>query len=113
LVESPRFVHLTKVRGKHGVPETTAQRERQQRGTPLCKLIPLRDALDGVLVRPDGSYVAGYKVRGALTYFASENDRNELKARVDALYRTCPEESMRIQIRYEVNDQIGSQLDCP
>ena len=50
-------------------------------------------------------------MRGSLTYFGSEDERNDLKARVDALLRTCPEESMRIQIRYEVNDQVGETLD--
>jgi hypothetical protein len=58
----------------------------------------------------DGSYVAGFRVRGSLTYFGSVEERNELKARIDALLRTCPEESIRVQIRYEVNDQMGDTL---
>jgi len=49
-------------------------------------------------------------VRGSLTYFGSVEERNELKARIDALLRTCPEESIRVQIRYEVNDQMGDTL---
>jgi hypothetical protein len=77
----------------------------------VCTLFEVRDFLDNVVVRMDGTYVAGYRVRGSLTYFGSENERNDLKARVDALLRTCPEESMRIQIRYEVNDQVGDTLD--
>ena len=91
--------------------ETVAQRAKRIGGTPICTWLDLRDALDGVLVRLDGSYVAGYRVRGAMTYFASDPERNELKARLDALYRTCPEESMRMQIRYEINDHIGSLIE--
>jgi hypothetical protein len=45
-----------------------------------------------------------------LTYFAGDDGRNELKSRVDALLRTCPDQSMRVQVRYEVNDQIGDTL---
>ena len=77
----------------------------------VCTLFEVRDFLDNAMVRMDGTYVAGYRVRGSLTYFGSEDERNDLKARVDALLRTCPEESMRIQIRYEVNDQVGDTLN--
>ena len=49
-------------------------------------------------------------MRGSLTYFGWVEERNELKARIDALLRTCPEESIRVQIRYEVNDQMGDTL---
>lgn len=76
----------------------------------VCALLNAREFLDNVIVRMDGSYVAGYRLKGSLTYFGSIDERNELKARVDAMIRTCPEESMRIQIRYEVNDQIGDTL---
>jgi hypothetical protein len=76
----------------------------------VCSLLKVRDFLDNVIVRMDGSYVAGFRVRGSLTYFGSVQERNELKARIDALLRTCPEESIRVQIRYEVNDQMGDTL---
>jgi hypothetical protein len=76
----------------------------------VCSLLKVRDFLDNVIVRMDGSYVAGFRVRGSLTYFGSVEERNELKARIDALLRTCPEESIRVQIRYEVNDQMGDTL---
>jgi hypothetical protein len=76
----------------------------------VCSLLKVRDFLDNVVVRMDGSYVAGFRVRGSLTYFGSVEERNELKARIDALLRTCPEESIRVQIRYEVNDQMGDTL---
>jgi hypothetical protein len=76
----------------------------------ICSLFKIREFLDNVIVRMDGSYVAGYRLKGSLTYFGSIAERNDLKSRVDALIRTCPEESMRIQIRYEVNDQIGDTL---
>jgi hypothetical protein len=98
-------------KGQKSVPETVAKHEKSKMAPAVCMLLQVRDFLDNVMVRMDGSYIAGYRVRGALTYFGSEDDRNDLKARVDALLRTCPEESMRIQIRYEVNDQQGEALD--
>jgi hypothetical protein len=91
--------------------ETIDQIEKRTKLQAACRHLPIRDYLDNVMVRLDGCYVAGYRMRGALTYFATDEDRNELKARLDALIRACPEESMRIQIRYEVNDQIDGTLE--
>ncbi len=92
------------------MPETVAQHEKSKMEPAVCSLLKVRDFLDNVVVRMDGSYVAGFRVRGSLTYFGSVEERNELKARIDALLRTCPEESIRVQIRYEVNDQMGDTL---
>jgi hypothetical protein len=93
------------------MPDPKQQVERGHKLPAVCELLPIRDLLDNVMVRLDGCYVAGYRLRGSRSYFASEEDRNDLKARVDALIRTCPEESMRIQIRYEVNDQIPGTIE--
>jgi hypothetical protein len=96
-------------KGKNGesVPAPAAPAKG---GTPVCKLIHVREFLGNVMVRTDGSYVAGYRLKGSLTYFGTVEERNDLKSRMDALLRACPEESMRIQVRYEVNDQIGDSL---
>lgn len=87
------------------------QLQSPDRPAPFCELFPIRDFLDNVMVKTDGSYVAGYRIRGAMTYFASENDRNEVKGRLDAIVRTCPEESMRIQFRYEVTDRVDHTIE--
>jgi hypothetical protein len=77
----------------------------------MAELFPIRDFLDNVMVRTDGCYVAGYRLEGSATYYGSSAERNELNSRLDSLLRTCPEESLRVQVRYEVNDTVGDVLD--
>ena len=66
---------------------------------------------DGVMVRTDGCYVAGYQLGGSLTYFGDDAAMNDMNARVEALIRAVPEESMRIQFRYEVIENANGLID--
>ena len=93
------------------MPRTMAQQERSLQDPAVCELLKVRDFLDNVMVRTDGCYVAGYRVAGALTYFADDDGRNEAKAVLEALLRTLPEESMRFQCRYEVVESLNGLLD--
>lgn len=78
----------------------------------MAELFPIRDHLDNVMVRVDGGYyVAGYSLEGSMTYYGSGDDRNMLKDHLDSLLRTIPEESMRVQVRYEVTDTLGNELE--
>ncbi len=77
----------------------------------MAEMIPIRDHLDNVMVRLDGHYVVGYSLEGSMTYYGSGDDRNMLKDHLDSLLRTIPEESMRVQIRYEVTDKLGKELE--
>ena len=93
------------------MPRTNAQQEQSLHDPPVCELLKIREFLDNVMVRTDGCYVAGYRVAGALTYFADDDGRNEAKAVLEALLRTLPEESMRFQCRYEVVESLNGFLD--
>ena len=91
--------------------ETMAQHERSLHDPAVCELLNIRDFLDGVMVRNDGCYVAGFRVAGALTYFADDDGRNEAKAMLESLLRAIPEQSTRLQFRYEVVEGLNSLLD--
>ena len=93
------------------MPQTTAQHRASLTTPAMCELFPVRDLLDNVMVRLDGSYVAAYRIGGALTYFGEDNSRNETKTMLESLLRTVPEESMRIQFRYEVVETTNGGLD--
>ena len=54
------------------MPMTRAQHKRSLENPALCELLPIRDALDNVFVRTDGCYVVGFRMTGALTYFADD-----------------------------------------
>jgi hypothetical protein len=93
------------------VPMTLDQRERAIREPALCEQLPVRDYLDDVVVRTDGSFVAGYELRGLTSYFATDEGRNRGKLMLEALLRSIPEQSMRVQFRYEVVEDLGGLLN--
>jgi hypothetical protein len=89
------------------------KRPRDVGAIPLCELLPIRDFPEGanVMVRTDGCYVAGYKLRGARTFFSDTGRRNEVNLALDAMLRTLPEESMRVQFRYEITEDAKDIID--
>jgi hypothetical protein len=93
------------------VPLTLEQHEQKLREPALCELLPVRDYLDNIMVRIDGSFVAGYELKGLTTYFASDEGRDRGKLMIEALLRSLPEQSMRVQFRYEVVEDLGNLLD--
>ena len=74
------------------MPTTTAEHNRSLVTPGIYSLLPIRDflpgaltAADGVMVRTDGCYVAGFHLGGSLTYFGDDAAMNEMKSRVEAL----------------------------
>ena len=95
------------------MPITNAEHARKLKAPAVCELLPLRDLPigDNVMVRTSGAFVAGYELRGVLAYFATDGDRNQTKAMLEALFRSVPDVSMRIQFRYEISEHLGDLLD--
>ena len=93
------------------MPLTMTQYEKSLENPPLCELLPVRDYLDEIMVRTDGSFVAGYELKGLASYFASDEGRDRGKLMIEALLRSLPEQSMRVQFRYEVVEDLGNLLD--
>jgi type IV secretory pathway VirB4 component len=89
------------------MPLTLRQWEDSLRQPALCELLPVRDYLDNVVVRTNGSFVAGYETTGLNTFFHSDDTRNRTKETLEALVRSLPERSMRMQVRYEVTEGHG------
>lgn len=93
------------------MPVTTAQHERSLEDPAVCELLKIRDFLNNVMVRTDGCYVAGFGVAGSMTYFGDDEERNESKSVLESLLRAMPEQSMRLQFRYEVVESLNGLLD--
>ncbi len=91
------------------MPMTNAEHERKLKAPAVCELLPLRDLPigDNIMVRTSGAFVAGYELRGVLAYFATDSDRNQTKSMLEALFRSVPDVSMRIQFRYEISEHLG------
>lgn len=92
---------------------TYAQHDKKLKSPAMCELLPLRDlpAGDDIMVRTNGAFVAGYELKGTLSYFATDEERNRDKAMLEALLRSIPDVSMRVQFRYEISEHLGSLLE--
>jgi type IV secretory pathway VirB4 component len=95
------------------MPMTYAEHEKKLKSPAVCELLPLRDlpSGDNVMVRTNGGFVAGYELRGILAYFATDTDRNQTKSMLEALFRSVPDVSMRIQFRYEISEHLGDLFE--
>lgn len=93
------------------MPVTLEQHLKQMDDPAVCELLPVRDYLDRVLVRTDGSLVAGYELRGINSYFASDEERERNKIMLGALLKSIPEQSMRMQVRYEIVQDVDCLLE--
>ena len=89
------------------MPLTTERYEQSMSAPPLCEQLRIRDLLDNVAVQIDGSLVAGYEALGVQSYYASDERRNRLKGQLEALVRSLPERSMRMQVRFEISEGTG------
>jgi type IV secretory pathway VirB4 component len=89
------------------MPLTMRQWENSLRQPALCELLPVRDYVDGCIIRTNGCFVAGYEASGLNTFFHADETRNRTKEVLEALVRSLPERSMRMQVRYEVTDGHG------
>ena len=95
------------------MPMTYQEHDRKLRVPAVCELLPLRDLPQGdnAMVRTNGAFVAGYELKGVLSYFATDSDRNQAKAMLEALMRSVPDVSMRIQVRYEISEHLDGLLE--
>ena len=89
------------------MPLTVERYEQSVSTPPLCEQLRIRDLLEDVAVQIDGSLVAGYEVGGIQSYYASDEGRNRLKGLLEALLRSLPERSMRMQMRFEISEGTG------
>src|SRR6516165_11826704 len=95
-------------KGRRRMPITTARQHEAGLHRPsFCELLPVRDFLDNVIVRTDGSFVAGYDLGGINSYYHSDDARNQTKYSLEALIRVLTERSMRMQVRFEVVEGLG------
>lgn len=93
------------------MPVTLEQYEKRLEDPALCEQLPVRDYLDNILVRTNGAFVAGYELKGLTSYFASDEGRDRGKLMLEALLRSLPEQSMKVQVRYEVVEDLADLLE--
>jgi type IV secretory pathway VirB4 component len=92
------------------MPLTVQQYDRSLAQPPLCEQLRMRDLIDNLLIQLNGSFVAGYRVNGICSYYASDEERNRAKLLLEALIRSLPERSMRLQARFEISEGLGNLI---
>src|SRR5215469_13583715 len=92
------------------MPLTMQQYDRSLAQPPLCEQLKVRDITDNLLIQLNGSFVAGYRVSGLCSYYASDEERNRTKLLLEALIRSLPERSMRLQVRFEISEGVGDLI---
>ena len=93
------------------MPTTIEQHERSLHQPAFCELLPVRDILNDIIVRTTGAFVAGYELIGINSYYHNDEGRNRTKTSLEALIRSLPERSMRMQVRFEITEGLGDLLD--
>ena len=92
------------------MPLTGEQYDRSLAQPPICEQLKVRDLVDNLLIQLNGSFVAGYLVSGICSYYYSDEERNRTKLLFEALIRSLPERSMRLQARFEISEGAGELI---
>jgi len=92
------------------MPLTVQEHNKSLGQPPLCEQLKVRDIIDDLFIQVNGSFVAGYKVSGINSYYASDGERNRTKLALEALVRSLPERSMRMQARFEISEGVGDLI---
>src|SRR5215470_18307937 len=92
------------------MPLKMEQYARSLAQPPLCEQLKVRDLCDNLLIQLNGSFVAGYRLSGICSYYASDDERNRTKLLLEALVRSLPERSMRLQARFEISEGVGDLI---
>jgi hypothetical protein len=90
------------------MPLTRHQWEESLRQPAFCELLSIRDYLDNIIVRTNGSFVAGYEAVGLNTFYHDDDTRSRTKETLESLIRSLPERSMRMQVRFEIAEGNGN-----
>src|SRR6516164_7990741 len=92
------------------MPLKMEQYEKSLSQPRLCEQLKVRDLADDLLIQLNGSFVAGYRVSGIHSYYASDEERNRTKLALEALIRSLPDRSMRLQARFEIAEGDGGLI---
>src|SRR6266853_415627 len=89
------------------MPTTIEQHKASLHQPAFSELLPVRDILSDVIIRTTGALVAAYELSGINSYYHNDDGRNRTKLALEALIRSLPERSMRMQVRFEIAEGLG------
>src|SRR5258708_19462816 len=90
------------------MPMTNEQHRASLHQPAFSELLPVRDIVNDVIIRTTGALVAGYELSGINSYYHNDDGRNRTKLALEALIRSLPERSMRMQVRFEIAEGLAA-----
>ena len=90
---------------------TREQHEKKLDDPALCEQLPVRDYLETCWYAPAARWSRATSCAGITSYFASDQERDRSKVMLGALLKSIPEQSMRVQVRYEVVEDVGNLFE--
>ena len=92
------------------MPLRMQQYERSLAQPPLCEQLKVRDLCDNLLIQLNGVIRCRIPGERHHSYYASDDERNRTKLLLEALIRSLPERSMRLQARFEISEGVGELI---
>lgn len=94
--------------------DSTRQRsdsENEPKLSSLAARVPISDVRDGLVVRRDGSFCAGWECCGVATQFASAERLEALSSALDAFIKSIRHPEIGLQFRYVINYETPRVLE--
>ena len=92
---------------RNSMPRLSNNMRHRLHQPAFSELLPVRDILNDIIIRTTGAFVAGYELSGINSYYHNDEGRNRTKLALEALVRSLPERSMRMQVRFEIAEGVG------
>ena len=98
------------------MPLTLEQHERKLHDPAMAEQLPIRDYLDNIMVRTNGSFVAGYELAGLASYFAHDLGKVahvlERVAGIDHVHGIVGERQALVEIGDDIDAGHGKTIDA-
>jgi len=97
---------------------TTARRlpegepQNESRLSSLAARIPISEIRDGLIVRRDGSFCAGWECSGIATQFASAERLEAVSSAIDAFIKGIRHTEIELQFRYVIDRETTRDLEA-
>src|SRR5437867_6683630 len=101
------------------LPQAAARRHRSESKTEnelklssLAARVPISEIRDGLIVRRDGSFCAGWECSGIATQFANAERLEAVSSALDAFIRGIRHPEVELQFRYLIDYETSRVLEA-
>ena len=89
----------------------SASKTEDQPASPLAARVPISEIRDGLIVRRDGSFCAGWECSGVATQFASAERLEAASTALDVFIKSIRHPEIELQFRYVIDYETPRVLE--